>query len=226
MRSTRRSDSVGRTSPQPRRCTMRYLSLPDPAIRPGGGAGVGQTRGSQEARNARDNAYWRIRNPWKSSVSGGLAARQHCCGPGCRGFESPRSPHRLYRLTCGFCRSPKSFLTGLLGFLLGHLCDVDHMESRGAWWRTASCSVQRGWVICLELTVLGRDGPSCKRQASGWNPHRLPIPACAGSPRPLGVLVTWVIVPCDVRRDRRSWLWVTRSALWLGEGTGHVGGAR
>jgi hypothetical protein len=45
-------------------------------------------------------------------------------------------------VTCGFGRSPKFFLTGLLGFLLGHLCDVDHMESRGVWCRTAVCSVK------------------------------------------------------------------------------------
>src|SRR5579863_8329447 len=32
------------------------------------------------------------------------------CGPGCRGFESPRSPHRLYRVTCGFDGNPKFFL--------------------------------------------------------------------------------------------------------------------
>jgi len=68
------------------------------------------------------------------------------CGPGCRGFESPRSPHRLYRLTCGFDRSPKFFLTGLLGFLLGQLCDVDHMESRGVWWRAAACSVRAVYI--------------------------------------------------------------------------------
>jgi len=37
-------------------------------------------------------------------------------------------------------------LTGLLGFLLGHLCDVDHMESRGAWWRTAACSVRAVYI--------------------------------------------------------------------------------
>jgi hypothetical protein len=35
-------------------------------------------------------------------------------------------------VTCGFGRSTKFFLTGLLGILLGHLCDVDHMEARGA----------------------------------------------------------------------------------------------
>src|SRR5579864_8024579 len=55
------------------------------------------------------------------------------CGPGCRGFESPRSPHRLYRVTWGFAGSPKSPLTEWLEFWLGHPCDVDHMEPRGTW---------------------------------------------------------------------------------------------
>ena len=63
------------------------------------------------------------------------------CGPGCRGFESPRSPHRVWRVTCGFGGSPRVSLTEWLGFWLGPLCDVDHMEARGVWCRTALCSV-------------------------------------------------------------------------------------
>jgi hypothetical protein len=64
------------------------------------------------------------------------------CGPGCRGFESPRSPHRIWRVTCEFDGSPKFFLTDWLEFWLGPLCDVDHMEARGAWCRAALSSAE------------------------------------------------------------------------------------
>ena len=45
-------------------------------------------------------------------------------------------------MTCGFDRSPKISLTDWLAFWLAGLCDVDHMESRGVWCRTALSSVQ------------------------------------------------------------------------------------
>jgi len=44
-------------------------------------------------------------------------------------------------VTCGFDESPKVSLTVWLELWLGHLCDVDHMESRGMWCRIALCSV-------------------------------------------------------------------------------------
>ena len=55
-------------------------------------------------------------------------------------------------MTCGFGRSTKFFLTGLLGFLLGHLCDVDHMESRGAWCGTVLRGVRATGVILVDIT--------------------------------------------------------------------------
>jgi hypothetical protein len=64
------------------------------------------------------------------------------CGPGCRGFESPRSPPSRIAGDLRVWQEPEVFLTGLLGFLLGHLCDVDHMESRGVWCRTAVSNLQ------------------------------------------------------------------------------------
>ena len=64
------------------------------------------------------------------------------CGPGCRGFESRRSPHVVQPVTCGFDRDPKFSLTKWLAFWLARLCDVDHMKSRGVWCRTALCSVE------------------------------------------------------------------------------------
>ena len=45
-------------------------------------------------------------------------------------------------MTCGFDRSPKISLTVWLAFWLAHLCDVDHIESRSVWCRTALCSIQ------------------------------------------------------------------------------------
>jgi hypothetical protein len=45
------------------------------------------------------------------------------CGPGCRGFESPRSPHCLCPVTCGFDRSSKPSLTTWLAFWLANLRD-------------------------------------------------------------------------------------------------------
>ena len=35
--------------------------------------------------------------PGRQGFSRASSPRQHCCGPGCRGFESPRSPHRNRR---------------------------------------------------------------------------------------------------------------------------------
>jgi hypothetical protein len=63
-------------------------------------------------------------------------------------------------VTCGFDRSPKFFLTGLLGFLLGRLCDLDHMEPRGVWCRTGSCSVKAVTRDVLTVEKVGaRLGP-------------------------------------------------------------------
>jgi len=45
-------------------------------------------------------------------------------------------------VTCGSGRSAKLSLTVWLGFWLGHLCDVDHMEPRGLWCRTVLRSVK------------------------------------------------------------------------------------
>jgi hypothetical protein len=61
------------------------------------GAEVGQTRGSQMALNGCDDAHRSTRNPRKTGVSTSSIAGQHCCGPGCRGFESPRSPQQRRR---------------------------------------------------------------------------------------------------------------------------------
>ncbi len=59
-------------------------------------------------------------------------------------------------MTCGFGRNAKLSLTVWLGFWLGHLCDVDHMESRGVWCRTALRSVQA--VPYRELTQAREPG--------------------------------------------------------------------
>jgi hypothetical protein len=59
------------------------------------------------------------------------------CGPGCRGFESPHSPHAFPAVTCRFDSSPNLFLTWSLEFRLEMICDLDHVPSRAAWWRVA-----------------------------------------------------------------------------------------
>jgi hypothetical protein len=59
----------------------------------GSGAEVGQMRWSQVALNGCNDAYRLTRIPCKQGFPCSSAAWQHCCGPGCRGFESHRSPH-------------------------------------------------------------------------------------------------------------------------------------
>ena len=52
------------------------------------------------------------------------------CGPGCRGFESPRSPHCVYRVTCGFDGSPKILRSGVLAAERPARTRLGHCESR------------------------------------------------------------------------------------------------
>jgi len=49
-------------------------------------------------------------------------------------------------VTYGFDESPKVPLTVWLGFWLGHLCDVDHMESRGVCGAVLRCAVSRASI--------------------------------------------------------------------------------
>ena len=71
----------------------------------GSGAEVGQMRWSQVALNGCDDAYRLTRIPCKQGFPCSSAAWQHCCGPGCRGFESHRSPQvkqQVSALTCDY----------------------------------------------------------------------------------------------------------------------------
>src|SRR5215510_1212428 len=56
------------------------------------GAEVGQMRWSQVALSKCEDAYRLTRNPWKTGFTVASPPRQHCCGPGCRGFESLAHP--------------------------------------------------------------------------------------------------------------------------------------
>ena len=55
---------------------------------------MGQMSWSEVALSGCEDAYRLTRNPWKTACSVASSPRQHCCGPGCRGFESPRSHPR------------------------------------------------------------------------------------------------------------------------------------
>ncbi len=68
-------ESVGRG--QPRQC-------------PASGAETGQTRWPQAALNGCDNAYPFTRNSCYIGISASSRTGRHCCGPGCRRFESGR----------------------------------------------------------------------------------------------------------------------------------------
>ena len=74
----------------PRRSTAPSLGASPAAT---SGARVGQMTRSQTALYGCDDAHRSVRNARKTGVSAPSFPWQHCCGPGCRGFESPRSPH-------------------------------------------------------------------------------------------------------------------------------------
>ena len=78
-----------------------------------------------------DRGYIAASDLQELPIAAASSARALRCGPGCRGFESRRSPHLAQPVTCRFGRDSKFSLTMWLAFWLARLQDTGRDRRHG-----------------------------------------------------------------------------------------------
>ena len=87
-------------------------------------------------------------------LSNHLLRHALCCGPGCRGFESPRSPHAIQGLTCRFEGSPEFVANQMVSILVKQVCVmwikcslVARSRPLRATYATRWSFISRAWLV-------------------------------------------------------------------------------
>ena len=106
-------------------------------------------------------------------LSNHLLRHALCCGPGCRGFESPRSPHAIQGLTCRFEGSPEFVANQMVSILVKQACVtwikcslVARSRPLRATYATRWSFISRAWLVLARWARLPRTGQVRRRFAA------------------------------------------------------------